>query len=201
LAEVSRADARRNYELLLTHARNAFAEHGTEASLRDVARRAGVGIGTLYRHFPTRDALLEAVLRDGFDRLRERADTLTAASLAPRDALLEWLRELATGSSTYRGLPESVLAALRDKSSPLHAACSAMRTAGSRLLDRAQRSGAVRTGITVDEMLALAAGIAWASEQSVDRSDTLSRLLSIAMFGLSTTDDRPQSSPSQRGRG
>src|SRR5688572_25840113 len=79
-----RADARRNRDLLLAEARKAFAEHGTDASLRDIARRAGVGIGTLYRHYPTRDALLEAVLRDGFDALRQAADELSTAP-APGD--------------------------------------------------------------------------------------------------------------------
>ena len=73
-----RADARRNYERLLEEARRAFAEHGVEASLEDIARRAGVGIGTLYRHFPTRDALLEALLRDRFDTQAERARELLA---------------------------------------------------------------------------------------------------------------------------
>ncbi|MEK8173797.1 helix-turn-helix domain-containing protein [Streptomyces sp. M19] len=67
-----RADARRNYIRLLTAARTAFAEHGTDASLEDIARRAGVGIGTLYRHFPTRDALLEVVFHDSVEGCRSR---------------------------------------------------------------------------------------------------------------------------------
>ncbi|WP_436758563.1 TetR/AcrR family transcriptional regulator [Streptosporangium sp. V21-05] len=188
MAEVMRADARRNYEQLLAVAREAFAEHGTEASLRDVARRAGVGIGTLYRHFPTREALLEALMSSGFDALRVRAEGLLAAP-SPHDALLTWLRELAAGSTTYRGLPESVMAALREEGSELHASCHAMRAAGGRLLARAQESGAVRADLTAAELLALVAGIAWVSEQSAGQAGLIDRLLSVTATGFAA--DRP----------
>src|SRR5918997_3877226 len=86
-----RADARRNYERLLTAARAAFDEHGADASLDGIARRAGVGIGTLYRHFPTRSDLLAAVLRDEIEALSAAAERLLT-SQAPGDALINWLR-------------------------------------------------------------------------------------------------------------
>ncbi|MET7420157.1 helix-turn-helix domain-containing protein [Dactylosporangium sp. NPDC005555] len=181
----ARVDARRNHDLLLAAAREAFAEHGTDASLRDIARQAGVGIGTLYRHFPTREALLEALLRSRFDALRDRADELSQAP-APGEALLTWLSELAAGSVTYRGLPESVMTALRDDRSQLHASCAAMRAAGGRLLDRAQAAGEVRGDVTAAQLLALAAGLAWAGEQSADPVAMIRQLLSIAMQGLAT---------------
>ncbi|MEQ4206287.1 helix-turn-helix domain-containing protein [Actinopolymorpha sp. B9G3] len=189
MAEAMRADARRNYERLLAVARDVFAEHGTDASLRDVARRAGVGIGTLYRRFPTRESLLEAIVRDGFDNLRTSAQELLGAQL-PRDALLTWLRQLAAGSATFRGLPESVMAALHDEDSELHASCQAMRTAGAQLLDRAQRSGAVRADVTADELLALAAGVAWVSKQSPGGAALVDRLLTLANDGLATERGR-----------
>lgn len=192
MAEVMRADARRNYEQLLAVAREAFAEHGTDASLRDVARRAGVGIGTLYRHFPTREALLEALMSSGFDALQSRAEELLAAS-SPGDALLTWLRELAVGSTTYQGLPSSVMAALREEGSELHASCHAMRAAGGRLLARAQESGAVRADLVIGELLALVAGIAWASEQSTGH-DLIERLLSLSATGFAA-DRSPDSAP------
>src|SRR6266487_4025102 len=89
-----RADARRNYQALLSAANAAFIEQGADdASLEEIARRAGVGIGTLYRHFPTRQALLEAVYRDQVDALRARADELLG-SLPPDAALVAWLRAL-----------------------------------------------------------------------------------------------------------
>src|SRR5499433_1511780 len=88
-----RADAQRNYERLLSAAAAAFAEHGADdVSLEEIARRAGVGIGTLYRHFPTRQALLEAVYRDQVEALRARADELLV-SVPPGAALAIWLRD------------------------------------------------------------------------------------------------------------
>ncbi|MDR8411142.1 TetR/AcrR family transcriptional regulator [Nonomuraea sp. 3-1Str] len=191
MPEALRADARHNHDQLLTAARAAFAEHGTEASLRDIARRAGVGIGTLYRHFPTREALLQALMRDRFDGLARRAADLLAEP-SPRDALATWLAEVAAGSATYRGLPESVMAALRDEESELHASCAAMRAAGSQLLERAQTRGGVRHDVTTEELLAIAAGMAWAGEQSPGRPELARRLLSLAMTGISQTEDPPE---------
>jgi AcrR family transcriptional regulator len=180
-----RTDARRNSDALLAAARESFADHGTDASLRDIARRAGVGIGTLYRHFPTREALLEALLHQGFETLRQRAEALGKdTSVAPRAALVTWLSELTAGSGTYRGVPESVLAALRDETSALHAACAAMRTAGARLLESAQTEATVRPDITADDLLALTAGVAWASEQSAVPADARRRLLTLAIDGI-----------------
>jgi AcrR family transcriptional regulator len=182
MSEVTRTDARHNRAQLLAVAREAFAEHGTETSLRDVARRAGVGIGTLYRHFPNRQSLIEAVLGHGFDRLREHGITL-ADEPDPRAALLTWLRAFIEGSARYRGLPESVLGALRDEDSALHASCFGVRDAGRTLLTAAQRAGTVRSDLTIEELLSLATGVAWAGEQSPDTART-GRLLDIVISGI-----------------
>jgi AcrR family transcriptional regulator len=181
--QLKRADARRNYEHLLSVAADCFAEHGTAASLRDVARRADVGIGTLYRHFPTREALLEAVLNQRFEQLRQRADAL-AATASPAAALRAWLGEFAVGSAAYKGLPEEMMGALNDTGSQLHASCAAMRAAGARLLESAQGAGAVRADIAASELLALAAGLAWAGEHAPDPAGFVDKLLSITMTGL-----------------
>jgi AcrR family transcriptional regulator len=180
-----RADARRNYEHLLSVAATCFAENGTAASLRDVARRADVGIGTLYRHFPTREALLEALLNQRFESLRRRADELAAAAAAPpAEALRTWLGEFAVGSAAYKGLPEEMMGALNDTGSRLHASCAAMRAAGARLLASAQEAGTVRTDITAGELFALAAGLAWAGEHTPDSPAFIDKLLSITIAGL-----------------
>src|ERR1051325_4645801 len=97
-----RADAQKNYDHLLAVARAVFTEHGADASLRDVARKAGVGLGTLYRHFPTREALLEALLRTSFDELTERASELETSG-ASDDALVSWLREAVAVAHNYSG--------------------------------------------------------------------------------------------------
>ncbi|MCK9928122.1 TetR/AcrR family transcriptional regulator [Frankia sp. Mgl5] len=185
-----RADARANYERLLEQARLAFAEHGTGASLEDIARRAGVGTGTFYRHFPSREALLEAVLHDRFDRLTARADEL-AATTAPGTALTVWLGEFVEFTSAYRGLTATLMQTLRDTSTELHAACAAMRTAGSTLLAGAQRAGEIRSDLAALELLTLVSGLAWACEQAsvaVPDGVTADRLLSLTLDGLRATD-------------
>jgi hypothetical protein len=106
------------------------------------------------------------------------------AARPPGAALLAWLGELAAGSVTYRGLPESVMAALRDEESQLHASCAGMRAAGGRLLQRAQEAGEVRADVTAGQVLALAAGLAWAGEQSAEPAGMIRQLLSIAGRGL-----------------
>src|SRR5215472_5244918 len=103
-APPKRADARRNYERLIAAAAAVFAERGADdVSLEEIARRAGVGIGTLYRHFPTRQALLEAVYIDQVESLSARAGELLRAE-SPADALAEWLRAMVKFSSTKRSM-------------------------------------------------------------------------------------------------
>ncbi|MEW2507816.1 TetR/AcrR family transcriptional regulator [Amycolatopsis sp. CA-161197] len=188
MTEATPSGVPHNRDLLLAAAREAFAEQGTDASLRDVARRAGVGIGTLYRHFPTRAALLESLLDSNFAALRTRAEALAdTPDLAAPDALLTWLGELATGARTYLGLPESIMAALADEESALHASCAAMRSSAGRLLARAQDSGRVRADVTVYEVISLALGLAWAAQQPGGPADLMERLLSTAMHGLAVS--------------
>ncbi|MCD0449997.1 TetR/AcrR family transcriptional regulator [Actinocorallia sp. API 0066] len=159
-----RADARRNRERLLSAAREVVAEQGAQASLRDVARRAGVGLGTLYRHFPNRDALLEALLGAGFDRLTARARVLLDAP-DPGAALRAWLTELADGVALHRGLSASLVAVLADETSPLYASCSALREAGSALLTRAQAHNAARPDLDGTDLFTLIGALAWIADQ------------------------------------
>jgi AcrR family transcriptional regulator len=180
-----RADAQRNYERILAVARAVMDEQGTQASLRDIARRAGVGLGTLYRHFPTRDALLETLLRQGFDRLATKADALAGDGAAnANQALMEWLRDFTRGSGTYRGLPASIMATLADEHSPLHVSCLAMREAATRLLKRAQDSGDIRPDIDGTDLFALINAIGWIAEQAPSLAARRERLFSLVMDGL-----------------
>jgi AcrR family transcriptional regulator len=180
-----RADARRNYDAILATAQVVFLEHGTDASLRDVARRAEVGLGTLYRHFPTRDALLEALLREGFARLVARAEHLQQA-MAPRAALSAWLREFATGAATYRGLPTSMITTLREPRSALYASCAAVRDAGAGLLARAQAEGTVRGDVTGADLFALVGALTLMSQESAVSPERGERLFSVLIDGLSS---------------
>jgi AcrR family transcriptional regulator len=178
-----RADGRRSHEDLLTAARDTFAEQGTDASLREVARRAGVSIATLYRHFPTREALLEALLRHGFDVLRARAADLLAAPDSGQ-ALATWMRELAVASARYEGLPASVMAALHDPDSTLHASCAGLRASAADLLSRAQRSGQVRADLEAGELLATVYAMAWAARQAPLAASAGDRFLELLVEGL-----------------
>jgi AcrR family transcriptional regulator len=183
VADGKRADAQQNRDLLLATARTAFADTGIDASLRDIARQAGVGIGTLYRHFRTRDALLEELLDANFTALRHRADELLATS-PPEDAFRTWLKELATEARTYYGLPQSILNALDDETSDLHNSCATMRAAGAQLLHRAQSAGRIRPDITIYEAIALTLGLALAAQHPGGPTNLLDRLLTTAMHGM-----------------
>ncbi|WP_308205003.1 TetR/AcrR family transcriptional regulator [Frankia tisae] len=175
-----------NASRLLAEARVAFAEHGTGAFLEDIARRAGVGTGTLYRHFPARAALLEAVLHEEFQHLAASAGEVAAARPAG-PALLAWLRELVAFNGTYRGLTAALMQTLLDPTSELHAACEAMRTAGGGLLRAAQQAGQIRPDVTVLELFSLVSGLSWAHEQTsaaLPGSLTPDRLLHLTVEGL-----------------
>jgi AcrR family transcriptional regulator len=181
-----RADARRNRDRLLAEARAAFAEQGVETSLEQIAGRAGVGIGTLYRHFPTRESLLEALLRERFDALAGTAWDLRGHDRA-RDALFRWAREFVASSMTYRGLAGSLMATLHDETSALYASCHAMREAGAELLARAQDSGEVRPDVTWPEVLGALFGVACACERMPEEAGVRAdRLLTMLFDGLGT---------------
>ncbi|MEU6715175.1 helix-turn-helix domain-containing protein [Nonomuraea sp. NPDC046802] len=176
-----RADARRNYDRLVETARHAFAERGTEASLEDIAKTAGVGIGTLYRHFPTRQTLLREVLRDGMAAIQDKGRQVLEGPAAPVDALAEWLRALIRHTATFRGLSAEIMGGLREESSEFSEACGLMEAIGAELLTRAQATGAVRADVGPDDLIKLVSAMAWLSEQGED--DT-GRLVGIMLDGL-----------------
>src|SRR3954470_22043834 len=120
-ARPTRADAARNYDRLVTAARETFAEHGTDTSLEEVARRAGVGIGTLYRRFPNRLALLEAVYVDEIQSVCDRAYGF-AEELEPFEALAAWLRSFITYGVSKKTLAGELMDAL-GKDSPFFLSC------------------------------------------------------------------------------
>ncbi len=178
-----RADAQKNYDHLLAVARELVMEKGADASLRDVARTAGVGLGTLYRHFPTREALLEALLRQGFDELTVKAGDL-ATSSAPGDALVSWLRDLVACANDYRGAIASMVASIEDEGSALHTSCITMKAAGTRLLVRAQDEGAARSDLDGADLFALVSALAWVGDQPAlaPRADHLFDIIASAIL-------------------
>ncbi|MFF5726091.1 TetR/AcrR family transcriptional regulator [[Kitasatospora] papulosa] len=182
-ARPMRADARRNHDRLLSEARTFFAAHGTDASLEDIARRAGVGIGTLYRHFPNRQALMNAVFQEALGALLDRSRELARAD-QPCTALVEWLGAVVTHAGEYRGLAHGLMTASGDETSELTACHMSLRRAGAQLLTRAQTSGSVRADVSIDDLLQLTNAIALAAEQSPADPALADRLLRLTLRGL-----------------
>jgi AcrR family transcriptional regulator len=178
-----RADAKKNYDQLLAVARHIVAEQGADASLRDVARQAGVGLGTLYRHFPTREALLEALLRTSFDALAQRANALEGWDDAG-DALVTWLQEAVAMTHTYSGAITLMVAAISDEESALHTSCVGLRAAGTQLLRRAQAEGAARSDMDGNDLFALVSALAWLADQPplVPRAEHLFTIIASAIL-------------------
>jgi AcrR family transcriptional regulator len=174
-----RADARRNYDKLIAAAREAFRERDRSASLEDIARRADVGIGTLYRHFPTRTDLIEGVYVEEVEALCRSADDLRDAP--PWDALVAWLHSFIAYVATKQALAEELFA-VADRNSDVFRACRvAFYDAGEPLLKRAQEAGAVRPDVSVDDVVKMFGGIA--KIQGADPA-TVERILSVALDGL-----------------
>ena len=159
-----RADAQKNYDHLLAIAGSVVAEHGVGASLRDIARKADVGLATLYRHFPTRDALLEVLLRETVDDLTRKTNELET-SRPSYEALVDWLRDSVDFVQKYNGVVTLLASALADPDSALHASCTELRSAGARLLRRAQDEGMARLDIDGDDLFAIIGAIGWIGDQ------------------------------------
>lgn len=170
-----RADARRNHEALLVAARDAFAADGSGASLEDIARRAGVGIGTLYRNFPTRKELLEAVYVHEVEALVDAAAEVAADP--PWEAFETWLRRFVDYTATKRAILEELAGG-----SPLFATCfEAIVRAGRPLLERAQAGGQARPDVTFDDVLRLISSVTMGTGSEPAQRD---HLATIAIDGL-----------------
>lgn len=174
-----RADARRNYEKLLAAAVEAFAQDGTGASLEDIARRAGVGIGTLYRNFPTRQHLLEAVYVDEFQEMCRAAEGLE--DLEPWDALVTWLRQFVGYHATKRAVGAGLLDYIDADAEVFRAARAGISEAGGRLLTRAQEAGVVRPDAQFLEVARMVGGIA---QIRGTEPEVVERILDLALDGL-----------------
>ena len=179
LTRPKRADARRNYDKVLAAAREAFAEGGESTSLEEIARRAGVGIGTLYRHFPTRQALLEALYIGEVEEVCRSAAELDGSEAW--EALNQWFERFITYVATKRALAHELLNYL-DVDAPLFQSCrTELFAAGEPLLERAQAAGVVRSDVTFAEVMQMVMGIA--KIPGTDRAQ-IEHILRIALDGL-----------------
>jgi AcrR family transcriptional regulator len=178
-----RADARRNYEKVLTAARQAFAEGGESTALEEIARRAGVGIGTLYRHFPNRQALLEALYVEEVDEMCRSAAELGGSD--PWQALNAWFERFIAYIGTKRALAAE-LSNFLDEDAELFRLCrTSLFEAGEPLLKKAQEAGVVRQDVTIGEVIQMVVGIAKIPANDPEQN---AHILRIALDGLRYRD-------------
>jgi AcrR family transcriptional regulator len=176
-----RADARRNYERIVATAREVFLANGIDAPLDDIAKRAEVGPGTLYRHFPTRDALVEAVYRQEIEELSESAYQF-AKELAPEEALHAWMRRQVRFVIERAGLASALKAAIDEDSEVFRYCKDKLRAAVATVLEPAQAAGLVRADLEPNDLLRLGHGVG-AGAKYAD-ADGAERLLSVVLDGL-----------------
>lgn len=187
-----RADARRNRARILDVAEDVFAAKGTTASTEEIARRAGVGIGTVFRHFPTKESLLEAIV---VRRLRRLADDAAALSAAgdPGAAFFEFFTRVVDQAATKNAFADALAEAGIDvQHSASEVGQDLLRALGT-LLTRAQRAGAVRDEVRVTEVMALLVGTSRAMEHAGWDRDVKARTLAIVFDGL--RPPRPAAQP------
>ncbi len=181
-ARKPRSDGQRNRERLLEAAKAAFADVGADISLDEIARRAGVGIGTLYRHFPTRDAVVAAVYRREVEQLAGSATRLLG-SLPPGEALHEWMRLFVDYIATKKVMA-SALASIVGGATELYASSTAQITNAMVLLvDRARAIGDIRPDVDPNDLLRAMVGFTYGNTAPGWRVSAL-RLIDILMDGL-----------------
>jgi AcrR family transcriptional regulator len=188
-ARKPRADAQRNRIRLLETAKAAFAEKGPGASLDEIARTAGVGAGTLYRHFPTRDALIEAVYRNETEQLVAAATRL-AETHSPTGALREWLLLFVDYMATKHGMHEALNSIAGGTSELYSASTEQMKRAIAELIDRAVASGDIRLDLDPLDLLRALAGVANTSAGS-DGKQAAKRMVDILIAGIQTRTSTP----------
>ena len=170
-----RADAQRNFDALLVSARETFTELGTDASLEEIARRAGVGIATLYRNFPTREDLIELVYVAEVAALCTYGERLT--NLEPWDALVTWLRRFVS----YIGTKQALIDGLNRKSDAFGICRDAIYASGGPLLQWAQASGCARTDVDIDDVMRFVIGITLVNLKDDAQRE---RVFAMAMDGI-----------------
>ena len=178
-ARPKRADALRNHEKLIAAARDSFAADGVSTSLEEIARRAEVGIGTLYRHFPSRQDLLEAVYVDELEALCRSAADL--GELPPWEALVGWLHQFVAYLATKQALAQELLNYV-DRDAEVFRSCRAgLYAAGEPLLQRAQQAGVVRSDTNLTQVIQMIGGIAKITSVEPEQID---HILEMALDGL-----------------
>jgi len=175
-----RADAQKNRELILSAAEALFLEKGAAVPLEEVAKRAGVGIGTLYRRFPTREALLAATSNERFLALAQ-SSRARAPDLTPGDAIRAYLEELARDTSIYQSLAASIGTVIQCGTP----GCNAITAEGHRLLQRGQEAGAIRRDVTYEDFIYVVTAVSIAVDNDRSSTSRIGRLVDLFLNGIS----------------
>jgi len=179
-----RADAQRNRDKLIEAARSVFRERGSEASLDEIAKRAGVGPGTLYRHFPTRDDLIDAMMRDWAERIRADAESVVGAGGTPRVILTEWFSRFLDNVGIYHGAAAKVMSAMDDSSSPIFRKCQVLVDANRQVLESEPVAPGVRDGVDARQVMRLVSGVSVAVDQAGMAPAEAEPMLRIVIDGV-----------------
>lgn len=174
-----RADGRRNRERIVATATELVARDGAQVSLEEIARKAGVGSATLHRHFPSRQALLEVVFREGVEQLCARG--IAQPGVKPAAELAAWLEDLTVHTATHRGLAAALLTGPEGLSAEDICCTDMVRDVLSVLVDKASTAGVIHASATTEDLMRLANAIAVANE---DDPLTARRVLRLALTGI-----------------
>ena len=177
-----RADARRNHDRILEVAARAFSQDGPDVTLDAIAKQAGVGIGTLYRHFPTREALVDAAYRAELTRLCDSVDTLLR-DLPPDEALRSWMQRFIDYMRTKRGMADALRALIVSGGNPFSESRDRLTAAMTTLLHAGVAAGTLRSDVEPDDVLIGLSGVSLATADP-DRRKQAARLLDLMMDGL-----------------
>jgi len=179
-----RADAKRNRERIVEAAREVFREQGYDASLDAVAKRAGVGPGTLYRHFATREDLVDAILQSWVTRVEETVEKTLAFEGPPRDLLLNWFETYVALVSAYKGSPAKITSAIGNPDSPIMTKCQTLVAANERVLGRLADEQALREGTDAVQVSRLVGGVATVADNADLSAESVRPLLEVVADGL-----------------
>ena len=179
-----RADAKRNYDRIVEVAREVFREQGYDASLDEVAKRAGVGPGTLYRHFPRRENLIDAIMQSWVDRVDEAADKALADEGQPRDVLLHWFEAYVALISLHKGGPAKITSAMGVEDSPIATKTRVLLGATQRIVDHLRAQGALRDDVDALQLCRLAGGVAVVADQGGLPPEAVRPMLEILADGV-----------------
>ena len=177
-----RADAARNREKIVEAARVAFRTRGYEAPLDDIAKAAGVGAGTLYRHFPTRESLVDAVMQAWVENVNDAVGKVLAEGGSSRELLLRWFERYAELISVHRGGPAKITLAMEDDASPMRTKCHTLRAANAQII--AELGDDLRPGVDSLQFARLVGGVASVVDQGNLPRESMGPMLEVIVDGL-----------------